>query len=172
MNQKIDYLQAVAITAFTSVAAYFDSTITYLIALLIAFAFNIFAGFKADEVKVILQRIFPPIIFKNFHGNKLKDSLIELALIASVTYLLKSIADLMKYKNQSDYIVQFLIAIAIYHYLRNGLRNLKSVYPKHKFIAVVYFLLSFKFREMFGNQVADMMDEDDVKGKEVANETR
>lgn len=167
MQTKIDYLQALAITAFSAVAAYFDSTITFLVALVVSFAFNILAGFRADEVHIVLQRIYPPIILKNFQGNKLKDSLVELVLITTVVYLLKLLADLMKYNSQSAYIVQFLIFIAIYHYLRKGLGNLKNSYPKIKFISVVYYLLSFKFREMFGNEVADIMDQD-TSGKEVA----
>lgn len=163
---KFDYIQALSITALAAVAAYFDSTITFLAALLLAFVFNIFAGFRADEVKLTIQRIFPPIFLKNFQGNKFKDSLMELLIITFVTYLLKSIADLMKYQNQSAYLVQFLTAIAIYYYFRNGLKNLKTVYPKNRFIAVVYFLLAFKFRQLVGGEIADIVDENE-DGKEV-----
>ena len=158
MNLKFDYFQAIAITAFASVAAYFDSTITFLSALLIAFVFNILAGFRADEVRVSLQRFFPPVFFKNFQGNKLKDSLMELFLITSIIYILKIIADLMKYESQSAYVVQFLSAIAIYYYFRNGLRNLQRVYDKNRFIAMLYFLIAFKFRQLVGGDVADIID--------------
>jgi len=160
---KFDYLQALSITVVTAVTAYFDSTITFLAALLIAFVFNIFAGFRADEVHLKIQRIFPPIFLKNFQGNKFKDSLMELMLITFVTYLLKIIVDLMKYENQSTYLVQFLNAIAIYYYLRNALKNLKTVYPKNRFIAVVYFLLAFKFRQLIGGEIADIVDENENK---------
>ena len=163
MNTKIDFIQASLIAITSALAAYFDSTITYLAALIVAFSFNILAGFRADEVHIVLQRIYPPIILKNFQGNKLKDSLVELLLITTVVYLLKLLADLMKYNSQSAYIVQFLIFIAIYHYLRKGLGNLKDSYPKIKFITVVYYLLSFKFREMFGKEVADIMDSEEGK---------
>jgi hypothetical protein len=160
---KFDYIQALSIAAVTAISAYFDSTITFLAALLIAFIFNILAGFRADEVKLTIQRIFPPIFLKNFQGNKFKDSLMELLIITFVTYLLKTLADLMKYQQQSAYIVQLLMAIAIYVYLRNGLKNLKTVYPKNKFIAIVYFLLAFKFRQLFGGEIADIVDENENK---------
>lgn len=160
---KFDYIQALSIAALTAISAYFDSTITFLAALLIAFVFNILAGFRADEVKITIRRIFPPIFLKNFQGNKFKDSLMELLIITFVTYLLKTIADLMKYQNQSAYVVQLLMAIAIYYYLRNGLKNLKIVYPKNRFIAVVYFLLAFKFRQLVGGDVADIIDENENK---------
>lgn len=160
---KFDYLQAFSIAAVTAITAYFESTLTYVAALLIAFLFNILAGFKADEVHIKIQRIFPPIFLKNFQGNKLKDSLIELILIACVTYLLKAIADLMKFQDKSDYVVQLLMAIAVYYYLRNGLKNMRDSYSKNKFIAVVYFLLAFKFRQLVGGDVADIIDENENK---------
>jgi len=166
MNTKIDFLQVALITATSAIAAYLDSTITFLAALIIAFSFNILAGFRADEVKLTIQRIFPPIFLKNFQGNKFKDSLMELLLITFVIYLLKIIADLMKYQSQSTYVVQFLAAIAIYYYFRNGLKNLKDVYPKNRFIAVVYHLISFKFRQLVGSDVADIVDAEE-NGKEV-----
>lgn len=164
---KFDYLQAISIVAVTAISAYFDSTITFLAALLLAFVFNILAGFRADEVKIEIRRIFPPIFLKNFQGNKFKDSLMELLIITAVTYLLKTLADLMKYQNQSDYVVQLLMNIAIYYYFRNGLRNLKKGYPKNKFIAVVYFLLAFKFRQLVGGEIADIVDKNE-EGKEEA----
>jgi len=91
----------------------------------------------------------------------------ELFLIMSITYLLKVIADLMKYRDQSPYVVQLLIAIAIYYYFRNGLKNLQKVYPKNRFIAVVYHLISFKFRQLVGSDVADIIDQNEISKEEV-----
>ena len=164
---KFDYLQAISIAISTAVMAYFDSTITFFAALLFAFIFNIVAGFRADEVKLTIQRIYPPILFKNFQGNKFKDSLLEMLIIVSLVILMKGFADLMKYRAQSDYVVQFLVSIAIYVYLRNGLKNIKTVYPKIKFIAILYFLLAFKFRQLVGGEVADIVDTEE-NGQEVA----
>lgn len=161
MPYKVDHYQAMAVTIFAAIAAYFDSTLSFLCALLLAFAFNIIAGFRADEVKVVIKRIFPPIYFENFHGNKLKDSLMELVLITSVTYLLKGLTELLKYEESSYYIVQFLIAVAVYYYFRNGLRNLKNVYPNNKWLAMLYHLISFKFRALVGDDVADIIDKEE-----------
>ena len=83
-------IQAVGISFFTLLAAYFDSTITFVFALLGAFAFNILAGMKADEVKIKLSRVswFRVLRLTNFSGNKLKDSLAELCLIFFCTYFI------------------------------------------------------------------------------------
>ncbi len=123
--EKFDsFISWVCITVFTAIMAFFDSTVSYLIALLLGFAFNILAGFRADEVKIKITRLIPPKILENFNGNKFKDSLMELLIITGVTYFLKGIADLMDYEDKSQYVVQVLIAIAIYYYFRNGLKNL------------------------------------------------
>ena len=84
-------------------------------------------------------------------------------LITSITYLLKGFIDLMDYDDKSVYVVQWLFAVAIYVYFRNGLRNLKSVYPHVKFIRILYALVSFKFREFFGDEIADIVKKEEEK---------
>lgn len=170
MDRFYNVTQGVMVFIFTSCAAFMDSTFSYLIALLLGFSFNILAGFRADEVKLTLHRIFPPIVaFKNFKGNKFKDSLLELFLITSITYLLKGFIDLMDYDDKSVYVVQWLFAVAIYVYFRNGLRNLKEVYPHIKFIRILYAIISFKFRELFGDKVADIVNEEEKRDEKNSN---
>lgn len=159
-----DIFQATLVAASTGIAAFFDSTYTYLIALFIGFVFNILAGFRADEVKVKIKRIFPPVLaFEKFSGNKFKDSLMELALIFTVTYILKGLFDLMNYENSSSVVVQYLTWIALYYYLRNGLRNLSKVYPKVKWIRMLYNLIAFKLKEMFGADISEIVTDEEKK---------
>jgi hypothetical protein len=133
-------------------------------AIIFGFAFNILAGFRADEVKITLRRLLPPIfMFKNFIGNKFKDSLLELFLIAGITYFLKGLMDLMDYDDKSKYLVQWLFIVALYGYCRNGLRNLVDVYPKIKFLRILYALLSFKFRDVAGDKIADIVENEENK---------
>ena len=158
------FFNGILVAVFTAIISFFDSTSSYLLALIFGFAFNIIAGFRADEVKIILRRLLPPIfVFKNFKGNKFKDSLLELFLIAGITYLLKGLIDLMNYNDKSAYAVQWLFIVAIYVYFRNGLRNLVAVYPNVKFVRILYGLLSFKFREIAGDKIADIVDKEEVK---------
>ena len=158
MEKFYTAVQGTLIGAATAIAAYFDSTFSFVCALILAFLFNILAGFKADEVRVHIKRIFPPDLFDNFNGNKLKDSLMELFLISSITFLLKGIIDLMQRQDFSTYAVQFLISIAIYYYFRNGLRNLVKVYPKVKFLRLVYYLIAFKLKEIIGSDLSDIVE--------------
>lgn len=150
---------------FLVVAGFINPTETYLMALVLAFGFNILAGLRADEVKIKLQRIIPPVLVTNFNGNKLKDSLFELLIITAITYLLKGLVELMKLNGWSAYVVQVLVAFAIYYYFTNGLRNLQKSYPKNKWLRLLYHLVTFKFKEFFGGDVANIMDkvEDETK---------
>ena len=153
----------IAIACVSAIAAFFDSTLAYLFALLIGFSINIVAGFRADEVKIQLRRVFPPLRVLNFSGNKLKDSLAELLLITSLTYLLKLLIDLMDYSEYSRFVVQFLIAVAIYYYFRNSLRNLKTVYPKNQWLKMLYAIVGFRFKEIIGEEYAKIVDENEKK---------
>ncbi len=150
---------------FVVVAGFINPTETYLMALVLAFGFNIFAGLRADEVKIKLQRIIPPIYLKNFSGNKLKDSLFELLIITAVTYLLKGLVELMQLSGGSAYVVQVLVAFAIYYYFTNGLKNLQKAYPKSRWLRLLYHLITFKFKEFFGGDIANIIDkvEDEAK---------
>jgi len=143
---------------FVAVVGFINPTGSYLMALVLAFGFNIFAGLRADEVKIKLQRIIPPIYLKNFNGNKLKDSLFELLIITAVTYLLKGLVELMQLNGSSAYVVQVLVAFAIYYYFTNGLRNLQKAYPKWKWLRLLYHLITFKFKEFFGTDISNIMD--------------
>lgn len=150
-----------------AVAAYFDTTITFVYALLLGFAFNILAGLRADEVRLVMVR-FPFFGLMNFKGSKFKDSLSELTIIFLVTYLLKAIVDLMHFDDKSAYAVQTLISVAVYYYFTNGLRNLRSAYPQNRWIRFLYYFISFKFRELMPGAVTEAVDKvADECGQEV-----
>lgn len=153
-------IQAPLMGLFGIIAAYFDSTFTFMIALFAAFIFNILAGLRADEVKFTMWRL------ANFDGNKFKDSLKEFLLIVVITYFLKGIMDLMQHNEKSVYAVQILVWIALYYYVRNSLRNLSKAYPKVKWIVVVYHLFSFQFGKIMPesvNKVIEKTEQDENK---------
>lgn len=153
-------IQTPLIGIFSMVAAYFDSTITFIYALMSAFVFNILAGMRADDVS--LKKL------GNFSLPKFKDSLIELMVICSVTYLLKGIMDLMNLDEKSTYAVQILIWVALYFYFRNGVRNLSKAYPRILWLRVLYHLISFQFTKAMPESVKEAINkvtEEDEKHK-------
>lgn len=161
----VNNMQPVFIGIFGVIAGYFDTTITFLYALMLGFAFNIFAGMRADEVRFQMTRLLN-IKLLNYSGGKLKDSLIELFLITVITYLLKIMVDLMNFDEKSTYVVQVLIALALYFYVKNGLKNLRKAYPHSSFIRAVYHIVSFKFKEMMPGYVNDAVELAEKEGEQ------
>jgi hypothetical protein len=144
-----------------AVLAYFNNTWTFMLALLIAFMFNVIAGLRADEVKMQFMRIWPVVYLKNFRSNKFVIALFEFVVILVTIILLKVIADLMLVREKSVFVFQYLTWIALYYYLRNTLRNLSKIYPKVGFFRAVYHIISFKFGEFFGKEVKEIIDNED-----------
>lgn len=158
----MERVKEIIVFVFASLVAYFDTTLTFVYALLLGFAFNILAGLRADKVRVVMVRFhFPSLV--NFQGSKFKDSLVELAIILFVTYLLKGIVDLMHFDDKSAYAVQTLIAVAVYYYFTNGLRNLHQAYPTNRWIMFLYHFASLKFRELMPGAVVEAVDKVDAE---------
>lgn len=160
-----DY-NAFFVTIGAAIVAYFDTTATFLLALILGFAINILAGLRADDVKPIIMSRFPHFKLLNYSGNKLKDSLMELFLITSITYMFKMFVDLFKHNDKSVYVVQILLAVAVYYYITNSLGNLIKVYPKIKWLRFLYYIITFQFRKMMPDIVGKAMDEVDKIDKE------
>lgn len=133
------------VTSISCIAAYFDSTKTFILALMIAFAVNIYAGMLADDVSIKRR--------KNFKKKKFADSLKELFYITGTTYFIKALMDLMHFNERSVYTVQILICLALYFYVRNSFRNLKKANPESLWIRTVYHLISFQFAKAMPENV-------------------
>ncbi|MFV0538839.1 MAG: hypothetical protein ACK5M3_15965 [Dysgonomonas sp.] len=155
---KFSLTQSSFVSLFGVVAAYFDSTITFIYALMLAFIFHVLAGMRADDVS--LWKL------KNFKLGKFKDSLIELFLITFTTYILKLAIDLMKHDEKSVYAVQILIWLALYYYFRKGLRNLSIAYPNISWIKAVYHLVSFQFNQMMPENIKKAVEETEKEENE------
>lgn len=159
-SAHIEKIKVFLVTVISMLCAYFESTQSFMIALLLGFFFNILAGFKADDVKFKMWRLC------NFSGHKFKDSLIELLLIILITYFLKSMVDLMHQEDKSAYIVECLVWIAIYNYVRNGLRNLSKGYPNNRWIRFVSNLLMFNFKALAPDSVQKAWEKSKEKNAE------
>lgn len=145
-------LQPMLMSLVSLVAAYFDSTIMFMLALFIAFTVNILAGMRADEVVFDMWRL------ANFKGKKFKDSLWEFFMIVFITYFIKALMDLTHLSDKSVYAVQALIWLALYFYLRNSFRNLCKAYPQFRWIKAVYYILSFGVKEHAPKIMNDAID--------------
>lgn len=166
LSRHWDILQGAMAAVVTAIVAYFDGSSSFLLALVIAFGLNIVAGMRADNVRLKIERIYPPKFFQNFNGNKLKDSLFELLLITSIIYAFKAIGDNMHMSDTDTYIVKYLIWVATYYYAENALDNLSSVYPKNKFLRILSAILSFKFKDFMGPELREEIEKIEKEEKD------
>lgn len=147
LSPHVRELQFSIVGVTSVVLAYFESTQSFIFALLLGFSFNILAGFRADNVHFEMWRLC------NFKGNKFKDSLKELLLIILITYFLKLLVELMKQGEHSTFVVECLIGVAVYYYVRNGLRNLSKAYPTNRWIKFVYIIIGLQFVEIMPESI-------------------
>lgn len=161
------WLRGIIGAIFVFLAGYLDTTKTFLYALVIVFFFNIVAGFRADEVRVEMKRLFPPL-FKsaNFRPNKFKTALFEFTMIIFAVYLLKVLIDLFHLHEHSTFIVQALMGVAVYFYTKNIIKNARNILPNSYFFKFLDIALSLKFKEIIPTAFADAIDEVEKKNKE------
>lgn len=152
---------------FVFLAGYLDTTKTFLYAFVIVFFFNIVAGFRADEVKVEMKRLFPPIFkLANFKPNKFKTALFEFTMIIFSIYLLKVLIDLFFLQEHSTFIVQALMGVAVYFYFKNILRNFRLILPNSNFIKFLDIAVSLKFKEIIPTSFSKAIEEVESDNKE------
>lgn len=168
----VDYIKAFIYSFGLVLSAYFDTTITFIYALLISFFMNILAGFRADEVKVKLTRIIPPkLMLPNFQANKFKTALFELTLMFVIIYILKLLVELLHYADYSVYVTQMLMAVAVYFYVRNTTRNLRKVYNS-KFFIFLDIVIGLKIKEVLPDVFEKAINEVEKEEREDKNRNR
>jgi len=159
--------QGIWVLISTAILTHFAPVMTFIYALFVAFAANVLAGMRADDVKLKISRTWPIVLFPNFSGNKFKCALGEFLLILIIIAVLRGVGMLMLLKNNQDvYIFQYLTWVALYYYGVNSFRNLSIVYPNNRFIKAIYYIIGFKFSKMFGKEVKEILDNEKVSESE------
>lgn len=127
----------ITVSAVSPVLGYLTPTKGFVFALVIMFAFNIWAGMRADGVAIVRC--------KNFSFKKFKNALFELFLYLVIV---ESIFVIMK--NCGDYkaaivAVKSLTYVFMYVYLQNAFRNLIIAYPRNLALRIIYHVVRLEF---------------------------
>lgn len=127
----------ITVSAVSPVLGYLTPTKGFVFALVIMFAFNIWAGMRADGVAIVRC--------KNFSFKKLKNALFELFLYL---FIVESIFSIMK--NCGDdkaaiVVVKSLTYVFMYVYLQNAFRNLIKAYPTKVALRIIYHVIRLEF---------------------------
>lgn len=127
----------IVISTISPLFGYLTPTKDFVYALIIMFAFNIWAGMRADGITVVRC--------KNFSFRKFKNALCELLLYL---FIVEAIFIIMK--NCGDYqaaivVVKSLTYVFMYVYLQNAFRNLIVAYPRNLALRIIYHVIRLEF---------------------------
>ena len=106
-------------------------------ALIIMFAFNIWAGMRADGVAIKN--------YKRFSFRKFKNALAELLLYVAIIHVIYSVMLQCGDNEAAMIVIKSLTYVFMYVYLQNAFRNLIVAYPKKIALRIIYHVIRLEF---------------------------
>lgn len=139
MIEKLNWEQyrIIFVSAFSPILGCFTPTKGFALALVIMFAFNIWAGMRADGVVIAHC--------KNFSFRKFKNALAELFLYLVIVETVFSIMVSCGDKEAAIIVVKSLTYVFMYVYLQNAFRNLIKAYPTKVALRIIYHVIRLEF---------------------------
>lgn len=139
MNRIINLEQTrlIIFSTLSPIFGYLTPTKGFAFALVIMFAFNIWAGMRADGVAIVRC--------KNFSFRKFKNALCELLLYL---FIVEAIFTIMKNCGDDQaaiVVVKSLTYVFMYVYLQNAFRNLIIAYPRNLALRIIYHVIRLEF---------------------------
>lgn len=111
----------ITISTVSPLFGYLTPTKGFVYALVVMFAFNIWAGMRADGVAIVRCKNFS---FRKFK-NALCEFLLYLFIVEAIFVIMKNCGD----ENAAVIVVKSLTYVFMYVYLQNAFRNLIIAYP-------------------------------------------
>jgi hypothetical protein len=134
---NLEQWRIIVISTVSPVLGYLTPTKGFVYALVVMFAFNIWAGMRADGVAIARC--------KNFSFRKFKNALCELLLylfiVEAIFVIMKNCGD----DQAAIVVVKTLTYVFMYVYLQNAFRNLIVAYPKELALRIIYHVIRLEF---------------------------
>lgn len=134
---NLEQWRIIVISTVSPVLGYLTPTKGFVYALVVMFAFNIWAGMRADGVAIVRC--------KNFSFRKFKNALCELLLylfiVEAIFVIMKNCGD----DQAAIVVVKTLTYVFMYVYLQNAFRNLIVAYPKGLALRIIYHVIRLEF---------------------------
>lgn len=134
---NLEQWRVIVVSTVSPVLGYLTPTKGFVYALVVMFAFNIWAGMRADGVAIVRC--------KNFSFRKFKNALCELLLylfiVEAIFVIMKNCGD----DQVAIVVVKTLTYVFMYVYLQNAFRNLIVAYPKELALRIIYHVIRLEF---------------------------
>lgn len=150
MKTNIEQIRCVLISSFSPIFGYLTPTKGFVYALVVMFAFNIWAGMRADGVAIVRC--------KNFSFRKFKNALCELLLylfiVEAIFIIMKNCGD----DQVAIVVVKSLTYVFMYVYLQNAFRNLIIAYPRNLALRIIYHVIRLEFTRALPSHLQPIID--------------
>ena len=127
----------IAISTVSPLFGYLTPTKGFVYALVVMFAFNIWAGMRADGVAIKNC--------KRFSFRKFKNALAELLLYVVIIHVIYSVMLQCGDDGAAMIVIKSLTYVFMYVYLQNAFRNLIKAYPKKIALRIIYHVIRLEF---------------------------
>lgn len=127
----------IAISTVSPLFGYLTPTKGFVYALVVMFAFNIWAGMRADGVAIGNC--------KRFSFHKFKNALAELLLYVVIIHVIYSVMLQCGDDGAAMIVIKSLTYVFMYVYLQNAFRNLIKAYPKEIALRIIYHVIRLEF---------------------------
>lgn len=145
-----EHWRFITVSSISPILGYLTPTRGFVIALILMFAFNIWAGMRADGVAIVRC--------KNFSFKKFKNALCELLLYLFIVELIFTVMNSCGDKSAAIVAVKSLTYVFMYVYLQNAFRNLIVAYPKKLAIRVIYHVIRFEFKRAIPTYIRPIVE--------------
>lgn len=127
----------ISISTVSPLFGYLTPTKGFVYALVVMFAFNIWAGMRADGVAIVRC--------KNFSFRKFKNALCEFLLYVVIINVIYSVMLQCGDDGAAMIVIKSLTYVFMYVYLQNAFRNLIKAYPKKIALRIIYHVIRLEF---------------------------
>lgn len=137
-------------TSLSPILAYLTPTAGFMYALVIMFAFNIWAGMRADGVSIRHC--------KNFRFSKFKNALAELLLYVTIIHVIYSVMLQCGDNEAAKVVIKSLTYVFMYVYLQNAFRNIIKAYPTKIALRIIYHVIRLEFTRALPSHLKPIID--------------
>lgn len=147
---NFEQVRMVFIAGAAPAMAILSPTQGFVQALIIMFAFNMWAGMRADGVSIVRC--------KNFKWKKFRGALAELLLYLLILETIHSIMVNCGDGSAAIYLAKSLTYVFLYVYAQNSFRNLLIAYPKNPALHIVYHIIRLEFHRLMPRHWKPIID--------------
>ena len=137
MREQIENIRMIATYMMSYAFGFLMPTKGFVLALALAFAFNLWAGMRADGVAITRCR--------NFSFGKFKNALVEILLYLVIIEMMFTVMVSCGDAKAALVAAKSVTYVFIYVYAQNSFKNLIKAYPKKMALRIIYHVLRFEF---------------------------